>query len=1012
VVDIGTGAPLGSVEVEVRANLDKLSAGFAQGKQQADAFERNMKGTHQAAGQFINDMVTVNQHARKMEDQQISTAAQLQKNRQQILANAQAWNTFQRSLNPAVANQRLVRNALADVERQYQKGAIGVGILQRAQQRALPWLEKTEKEAKNLSGSLGSGARGLSGSFISTARSARFLISALGISFVGAAAANVVATLEATASLKDQAAQVGLTTKELQEYRIVAGQAGMASEDMDSAFKALGQNIEDVRLGKVGPFSKLIQRLGVDVLDSAGKVRPASAIFSDLIDKLGRVGDEAQRRGAQEIAFGEAGAKMGRLVAMGSSNIDNLREALAQTGMVMDERQIQQADVTAKKLHMIKEVLSAKYAAAVVENASAIETLANAFGYLAEKAIQGAAAYIKGIEDIKKNGFPVGFGLLGHIGGQSNMGQTVSAKLSDATVMPATPEQEAKYGGKPKGGNISLAGLLAPKGAKGRKAPENEFNREELREREEHLRLLHDQTGNLEEQNRIDKELIDIDFQQRIEQLKQMVDRKSLTKAQAAKLQGEAAENVALQKEAADRKLREAQIEQRYNAAAEALQLEQDALEIDLRLARTDKERERVDLAILSAKQEQERAELEKAILLAKEAHDEERVAELTDQLARLRANQLKDVKAFAVEHLTGMAKFKNDLPATVDEINESISKIRFDLFTERLQRAATMAEDVGDAFGNAAGALARFENPLDVLKGLISDLAKTFTENTIEKPIAEWATKHIGIPAAKQAFGKDLTGPDTLTVQEMNVALGLATQNLNLLQAAALNAANAMGVGGAGAAGAADSLAAGATGADQALQQTTPQIGQFGNSLISIISSLSSGGGGGGAGGFLGLLKLGLSIAGAASGGGGGSLAGLASGPSAATLAATPVGINYIPGGVPGLGFAGGGEGEFGGLPGRDRNILAMNGRPFLRVSKGEKFRVDSIASSRLGDLGPMGLMKMLSDRRGGDSHFHFGDIIVPDARDDRSARRSARQVMGHVQRGLSQVVKRGLNQ
>lgn len=988
--DMSGGVPLGVAEVEVRANLDKLHQGFADAKRETT--------------QFLQPMVTVNKAVKDFQRTQEEAAASTERLRTRQLATAEAINRVTRATNPAIANQRLVAAAVREAESAYMKGEISARALQRAQMIGAPWLEKTRVGMRNTAA-----ASNLMGSsFLSTARSARFLIAAIGFGFVGKAIQLVKATVDATAAINDQAQAVGLTSREFQEYRGIAKDVGMTTEDMDSAFKTLASNIDDARLGKVGPFSKLIAKLGVDIKDAGGKVRPTSAIFDELIDKLGRVGDEAQRRGAQAIAFGEAGATMGKLVEQGSEGIDTLRKAVEDTGMVLSDEQIQKADETAKKLEQVKEVLRAKIATAVVENAEAISTLADAFAYLATKAIEGTSAYIKGIENIKRNGFPIGFGLLGHIGGSGEPdpnapGRTITVKLPAATPAP-----------KPKGPNISLAGLLSPKGARGRRPVENQFEREELREREAHLRLLRDRTGNLHEQNDIDRQLIDIDLQQRIEQLRQLVDRKALTKGQAKKIEGEARENADLQKEAADRKMREGLIEQSYRNAQEALQLEQAGLEIDLELARTDEQRKRVELAILDSKQQQARAEIEKEIELAKEAKDEQRIGALTEELATLRANQLKEVKAFGISHLTGLAKFKNDLPQTVDEINEQIEKIRFDLFTERLQRAAQMAEDVGDAFGRAAGALARFENPLDVLKGLISDLAQTFTQNVIEKPIADWATRVIGMPAAKQAFGKGLTGPDAMTVQEMNVALGIATQDLHALALAASRASAALGYQGtnAGAAGAAEALSGSATDASQALNTNVPAVNQFGGALMQIIGSLSGGGGGGG--GILGsLLNIGLAAFGAVGGGGGlggPDLAGMSK-----MLGAAPVGVNYIPGGLPGLGFAEGGSGVIGGRPGRDRNVLGLDSgagfKPFLRVSKGERLSVDSIASSRLGDLGPMMLMRLLGERSSRPLHVNFGDIVVPGARDDRSARSSARQVLGHVQRGLGEVVRRGLN-
>lgn len=989
--DMSGGAPLGSVEVEVKANIDKLVAGFARGKAETQKFQDNM--------------VTVNRHAQQMADGQIKAAAATEAMRVRQLATAKAINDVVRATDPAIASTRLVSAAVRDAEKAYMSGAISARALSRAQAIGLPWLQKTEQA----SGHMGA-------SFLASARNARFLFAAIGLSLVGGLVHLVKSTLDATAAIGDLSKELGLSSRQLQEYRGIAKEVGLTSDDMDGAFKAFAKTVSEAAAGSERD-QKLFKLLGISIKDAAGNVRPTNELFLETIDRLGQVGNKAERAAGQAAAFGEAyGPKMGQLVDQGSEGINHLREAVEATGIVLSDEQIQKADETAKKLDQVKEVLSAKWATAVTDNAEAIGILADAFATVAGAAIKALAEVVKFVQYLASNpsaGLMFGispvapvvdYALQGAMAGRQT-GSSVTVKLPKAK--PATPEQEAAHGGgKPKGPNISLSGLLSPKPPKGRKGRdvENQFDREELRTQEEHLRLLRDRSGNLVEINAIDRQLIDINLKERFEQLDQMVHRKALTAGQAKQLKAEAAANADLEKEAADRKMRMDLIEQSYQGARENLELEQDALDIDLRMARTDQEREKLELAILGSKQQQAVAEIEKQIALAKEARDETRIAELTEERKKLISNQHKEVKAFAVEHLRGIDKFRNDLPQTVQEINEQIDKIRFDLFAERLQRAADLASDIGDAFGNFAGSLARFENPLKALQSLIGDLAETMTKAVIEKPIADWATRKIGMPLAKQAFGKDLTGPDTLTVQQMNIALGIATQDLHMLAVAAQQASIAMGAqGNAGAAGAAEALSQGAGDATQAMSDQVPVLGQFGSGLMQVLSSLASGGGGGG-GGFLGsLLKIGMAAAGSMGGAGGAGAA------SAAYDFGASGGYDAVNANL--LGMAEGGSGVFGGRGGRDRNVLSMNGKPFLRVSKGERFNVDSISSSRLGGLGPTGLAQLLDRKRSGDNHFHFGDIVVPGAKDDRSARRSGRQALGQIQRGLGEVVRKGLN-
>jgi hypothetical protein len=819
----------------------------------------------------------------------------------------------------------------------------------------------------------------------------------VGVDLVARLGEFALKTLESTAALKDQAAQFGITTGELQEYRAIAGQVGMSTEDMDSAFGALRKNLDDLALGRVGPFTKLLDRLGVSAKDAAGNIRPTGAVFSDLIDKLGSVGNEAQRNGALMIAFGEAGSKMGEMVKTGRGGVDALREAMRQTGMVLSDEQIQKADQTAKKLDMVGQVLKVKFASIVVENADAISTLADAFGVLVsvgmQRIVSAIGSFIQRMQELRAE-LALLRGDMADITNQYNLprllgkdiygktyddyqrmgtgkavrgynvpGQSVTVDLPAATAPKPSPRP-----------NINLGGILAPKGPKGPKgpkAPENEFEREELREQREHLELLKDRTGNLEEQNAIEKQLIDIKMQERFHQLDDMVKRKTLTAAQAKQLKGEEQINADLEKEAADHKTRIEQIERANAYANEVEQLTQDGLGIARQLARTDEERKTVDLAILDSKQLQARYELEKEIALAKEAKDEARVAQLTEEMALLRANQVQELKEFGIEHLNPMQKFENDLPRTQQEFSDKIQSAAFDQFNDHLQKAAQMASDVGDAFGTLADDILHGKNPMDILRDFIGKLAETFQKNVIIDPITEWATRTIGAPLAKQAFGSQLdklaqqAGGTALTTQQMNTAMALATGNLRLLMAAAQSAATAL-------------------------------------SAISATGAIT-GGGGGLAPGLLSFLKIG---AGAFAGG-----PGLAGGFNAASALDFSNSFGAISGFTGSFGFASGGftgtgaDTEPAGIVHKNEYVFdADTTRRFGPV-------LSLLSSGRIPGFNP-GNAGVLGFRNSVPAlHVNFGSMVFPNVRTAREARQSASQATGVIHRKLTKVVKKGMS-
>jgi hypothetical protein len=760
-------------------------------------------------------------------------------------------------------------------------------------------------------------------------------------------------------------------------------------------------------------------------------------VLLQTIDRLGQVGNAHQRGAALALLFGESvGPEMEKAVSAGVNTIDQLRQAVHETGMVLGEDQIQKADQTAKKLEQVKNVLNVKIASTVVDNADAIGVLADALANIVGVAIQAAGALAtfysqasKPIPVPRTTGGTIGlaagtalnplslplqaFRQFAGGGNRGTQAKGLNKAGSSVTVdLPAAKRQ---------GSGIDLSGLFDRKtggrrGGGGRSAPDNIFDREEVQAQQERLRLLRSATVDLERRNQIDRELIDLQLRERLIQIEKQRKEGRLNAAQAKQLKAAEEANAQLEREAADRQMRSDLIEQQTRNAQEMLDAEDQMLSVSLRLARTDAERTRIEAAILQNKQVQERLEIDKAISLARELEDQEEVERLMGLRAKMLARQGGETKAFAVEQLRGIEKFRNDLPKTVDEINEQIENIRFELFTEKLREAAQFAEDVGDAFGRAAGEIARTGDVMGALQGLLNNLADTLTKQFIEKPISDWATRTIGGPLAAKTIGKDLVGPDALTTEQMNVALGLATQNLNMLATAAATASGAMGGGGAGAAGAADALTQAASGTQQSFASLDPQLSQFGNGLMQILSGVAGGGGGGG--GLMGFLQMGLSLAGAAAGGGmfggmGGVGAGLGSvafsGGGLQNFSVVPAGFGSGIGITP-MGFADGGWiGGHGTGTSDDMPIMASIGEHMTNARAAKAFApvLDGINSGRIPSMPALKSMLGTSniDRRS----FHFGGFNFPGIKDAREARQAERHMTSTLQRELGRATRAG---
>lgn len=199
--------------------------------------------------------------------------------------------------------------------------------------------------------------------------------------------------LEYASSLGEVAAQLGVTTKALQQYRYIASQVGIDQETMDKGLAKL-----TIRIGQAASGNKAamatFEKFGVSIRDANGEVRDTGDIIPDLADKFVKLGSDAERTAMSAELFGaKLGPKFNTLLAEGSQGINNLRSAANDLGIVLSDELIDNADDAADKLGAVKTVLEAKIASTVAANAKEIVALANALMKLVEAAGKAAKAW-------------------------------------------------------------------------------------------------------------------------------------------------------------------------------------------------------------------------------------------------------------------------------------------------------------------------------------------------------------------------------------------------------------------------------------------------------------------------------------------------------------------------------------------------------------------------------------------------------------------------------------------
>lgn len=371
-------------------------------------------------------------------------------------------------------------------------------------------------------------ARGLSRDIESSFKSAKIAVEGLVAAFaIGALTGQIKQALQYAAAIGETASTLGVTTKQLQEFRFAAGQVGVSQEALEGGLQRLTVSIGKSKLGSEAQ-TKAFDALAKAAHTTVAELRSGNTgdVFAKIADALKNVTDRSQRAAAEVALFGKTGAQLDSLLSGGSARLNALAEAAHQLGVVLSDDQIKNAEVTAHKLEALKTVLEANIASTVTQNANSILSLAQALSTLTNQILhffssnpQLALGIIGGLAGSR---FGVAGAVVGAAGG-AVLGQNVAQNAADQNMdlrfrmqetrkakaeflarqaasndsgslisfrhgsgsgTVATAEKElrrqtallqqataAALSPKASAAGINIAPFLAPKGPKGRKAP-------------------------------------------------------------------------------------------------------------------------------------------------------------------------------------------------------------------------------------------------------------------------------------------------------------------------------------------------------------------------------------------------------------------------------------------------------------------------------------------------------------------------------------------------------------
>jgi hypothetical protein len=599
--------------------------------------------------------------------------------------------------------------------------------------------------------------------------------------------------LDFAAAIGTTAKQLGVGTKELQLFRHAAGQMGVKQAEADKGLERLG-----VTLGKAAAGSKTataaLGAVGVTIEDIKNKSR--TEIFGQIADQMNKQGGAAKNAAAANTIFGESASKLTPLLDKGSKGINELSAAAERLGIVLSDRQIQQADQTAQKLEDVRAVLSAQIAGVVADNAASIVSLANALASLTSSIVNFLGSNPQAALGILGALAGSRFGLPGAAaGGIAGVfaGGKVAAGARDASMDPrvraaAIRKAQAEYsrtktlyGGGPAGktdraraakelqrqidlgrqaeaalragtgaaGGAAIPQFLAPaaKGG-GRKrtprAPKDtslrdafQFDQELMRADMDILRAKQSLATDFVERTALSIQMLDLEKKAFERELEYRVASGDINKAQAEQLRLQYDKKDALEREAvlAEDRAQAAEASARLDQVT--LELDRNKLESEARLAETAKEQRDVQLRLLDLAYKQERIRLE-AIMA------DEQATYAAKEEARRRLSALSETRA-------------NDEAAVIQGTRGP---------WEEFANAATDAKKLEEAFQSVAvnGVGALTDGLLDAIEGTKSlgevfqqvaqEIIRELLRIMIQKMIVQAIGSSIGIPGVPGMAG------------------------------------------------------------------------------------------------------------------------------------------------------------------------------------------------------------------------------------------------------------------
>lgn len=335
---------------------------------------------------------------------------------------------WEKSMHEATASLAKMENQLDDTENEVED----VGdSMEEAEKSTASWADVMKGTL--LADALKTGLKVLQDSIKAVAQAMKDAV------IEGAAYGDEILTLAATTNL---------SAKTLQEFKYMEDMIDVSLDTVAGSLTKLTRNMNTAREG-TGAAAEAFDQLGVDVVDSNGNLRSAEDVFNDVIDALGRVGNETERDALAMTVFGKSAKDLNPLIKAGSDELNRLKQEAHDSGYVLSNTSVKALGKTQDALDRLNkktEAVKNQFAVGLAPGVQkAADTMTKAFDNPRvqrglQLAAEGLGKVLATVAELTGNAIPAFLGLIN--GGDVQLRTFTDAELELARITEEAAEEQ------------------------------------------------------------------------------------------------------------------------------------------------------------------------------------------------------------------------------------------------------------------------------------------------------------------------------------------------------------------------------------------------------------------------------------------------------------------------------------------------------------------------------------------------------------------------------------------